>query len=72
MMFCQNCSKLAVLATERICVRCQGKITNNISCICDNCSKDQKVCSVCLKKISVDQNGVNKFRIKRSCRSCGR
>jgi len=53
-MFCPACAKLAYLNTKRICVRCQGVILNNISCICDTCSNDNKICSACLKKITVN------------------
>jgi len=69
-MFCPSCAKLSILVTKRTCIRCKGEILNNISCICENCAKEKKVCSVCLKKLSIDQNGQNKFRVKPSCRSC--
>jgi hypothetical protein len=68
-MFCSHCSKLAILNAIRICVRCQGHITNNISCICDKCSKDQNICSICLKKIS-SGIGKNGNGLRRGCR-CG-
>jgi hypothetical protein len=71
-MFCPECSKLAILNTNRICVRCQGFILNNLSCICDKCSKEQNVCSICLKKIRVNSNGQNINLYKRGCRSCGK
>jgi hypothetical protein len=71
-MLCLECIKLAILQTTRICIRCQGTILNNLSCICDNCSNDQKVCSICLKKISIGTSGQNKKVLKPGCRSCGR
>lgn len=68
-MFCIQCSKLAILNTNRICVRCQGNILNNLSCICDKCSKDQNICSICLKKIS-SSIGKNHNALRKGCR-CG-
>lgn len=51
-MLCINCSKLAYnLEIKRICIRCLGSINENLSCICENCSKEQNICSVCLKKM---------------------
>lgn len=71
-MFCPGCSKLAILNVNRICVRCQGAILNNLSCICDACSKTQSVCSICLKKINLNNNGQNINPFRRGCRSCGK
>lgn len=68
-MFCSQCSKLAILNTNRVCVRCQGSILNNLSCICDNCSKQQNICAICLKKIS-SAMGPNGNILRRGCR-CG-
>ncbi len=70
-MFCQQCSKLAILNDNRVCVRCQGLILNNLSCICDKCSDTQNICSVCLKKIHLGLEQ-NKFQLRRGCGSCGR
>jgi hypothetical protein len=50
-MLCPNCMKLAMLHSNKICVRCQGQIINNISVLCETCSNKEKQCSVCLKKI---------------------
>lgn len=63
-MFCTNCSKLAVLVTNKKCLRCGGIILNNISVICESCSSSNKQCSVCLKKISVELR-------KQGYRGCG-
>lgn len=66
-MLCATCSKLAFLVTKRICVRCGMAILNNLSVICDYCSNNDRVCSVCLKKIqspSVLRN--------RGCGRCGK
>lgn len=50
-MLCLNCSKLAYLHTKRVCIRCQGEVLNNISVLCEFCSKTDNVCAVCIKKI---------------------
>lgn len=50
-MLCSNCSKLANVASNKKCIRCQGNINNNLSVICDFCSSTEKQCSVCIKKI---------------------
>lgn len=68
-MFCAQCSNLVILHTNKVCARCQGNITNNLSCICDKCSSDQKICSICLKKMSLNI-GQNGKAIRRGCR-CG-
>jgi hypothetical protein len=70
-MLCPQCSKLAILNTNRVCIRCQGKILNNLSCICDKCSLEQSLCSICLKKINLNF-GQNKIALYRGCRSCGK
>lgn len=51
-MLCPNCSKLAIIAANKKCLRCQGLILNNLSCICDNCSSNELMCSICLKKMA--------------------
>lgn len=70
-MLCANCSKLAILKTRRICIRCQGHILDNLSCICDRCSTEQNICSICLKKINLNiaKNG---YSLRRGCRTCGK
>ena len=50
-MFCDNCSKLSYFTTAKICTRCQGKVLNNISVLCEVCSVSYKQCSACIKKI---------------------
>lgn len=51
-MLCENCKKLAVLPQNiRKCIRCQSTIPNNLSCICDACSDQNGLCSICLKKV---------------------
>lgn len=71
-MFCPNCSKLAILFGKRICVRCNGYILNNISCICELCAKQQNICSVCLKKLLINQHGLKRKVPKTGCKSCGK
>lgn len=64
-MLCINCSKLAFLHTKKKCIRCQGEVLNNISVLCEFCSKSDNVCSVCLKKTN------NSFADKLSKSGCG-
>lgn len=70
-MMCPGCQKLAVLHTVRQCVRCKGTILENLSCICGQCSKDQGVCSVCLKRLSLSSDPTKNHALKSGCRSCG-
>lgn len=69
-MFCNQCTKLAILNTNRICMRCQGAINNNLSCICDKCSLEQSLCSICLKKIDINVIQ-NKTPRRKGCKACG-
>lgn len=69
-MFCTNCSKLVILQSNRVCIRCQGVITNNVSCICDVCSKEQNMCSVCLKHLGLDARTKTKT-VGGGCKACG-
>jgi hypothetical protein len=69
-MFCVNCSKLALLMTRRLCIRCQSVVLNNLSILCEYCSNSEKVCSICLKKIKTVEDS-NKSRY-RGCGNCGR
>lgn len=71
-MLCTSCSKLSMMHVSRKCIKCQGQILNNISCICENCSNSEKLCSVCLKKIYLEKHiGYNKV-FNGGCRSCGK
>jgi hypothetical protein len=70
-MICLECKKMASLETKRSCIRCSGVITNTISCICDQCSKENSVCSVCLKKMNIG-NALNNNKLRPGCKSCGR
>jgi len=51
-MMCSNCSKLAFLYTKKQCMRCQGVVVVNVAVICELCSTNDKICSVCLKKLT--------------------
>lgn len=70
-MFCPQCLKLSILNTKRTCVKCQGNILDNLSCICDKCSKENNICAICLKKINLNV-GQNGFSLRRGCSSCGK
>lgn len=65
-MFCSTCSKLALLVTQRVCIRCNAAVFNNLSVLCEQCSNTNKICSICLKKI---QNPKPKYQ---GCGHCGR
>lgn len=49
-MICSSCSKLSFLFTKKSCVRCYAEVIANLAILCDNCSKKDSVCAVCLKK----------------------
>lgn len=65
-MLCPNCSKLAILHTNKSCVRCQGAVLTNVAVLCDFCSSGSKQCAVCLKKIVSEAERA----LKRGC-NCG-
>lgn len=68
-MLCSNCSKLSFLYTNKICIKCQSAVLNNISVLCEQCSSSNLICSVCLKKIINNNSISNKIG---GCKSCGR
>lgn len=68
-MLCINCSKFATNSNKRGCVRCKSIILNNLSVICDNCSKIENMCSICLKKLSSPQKHE---KVRSKCSSCGK
>lgn len=65
-MLCSACSKLLIKHTQKKCMRCNGEVLNNISCLCDHCSNDSKQCSACLKKVQQQP-----IKNKGGCGSCG-
>jgi len=67
-MLCNTCTNLASLNAKRVCLRCKGTIYSNLAVICDNCSKNEKMCAVCLKKM---YESVGKIRPKSNCSTCG-
>lgn len=50
-MLCSTCSKLAILYTNKTCIKCQGSVHQNICVLCESCSKTSKTCAACLKKV---------------------
>lgn len=50
-MLCPTCSKLATVYTNKICIKCQLQINQNILVLCDSCSKQSRSCAACLKNI---------------------
>ncbi len=67
-MLCEVCSKLASMPSNRICLRCKGIISNNLSVICDNCSNQERLCAMCLKKLY----SISKInRPQSNCSHCG-
>lgn len=68
-MLCSACSKLLLIDNKRICLRCKGGIYNNLSVICDICSKQENICSICLKKM---HNPIISRKPRSNCSSCGK
>lgn len=68
-MFCSNCSKLTMLMTHKNCMRCQGQVYNNLSVLCDQCSSNEQMCSICLKKMQ--NSTVSKYK-NSGCGACRR
>ena len=72
-MICSNCSKLAIKTANKKCKNCKLDVYDNLSLICNRCSSKDLVCSICLKKVYLN----NENKAKRSstgggCGSCGR
>lgn len=65
-MFCETCSKLAILHSNSSCRNCKGAVYNNLSVICDVCSKRNNTCSACLRKL------YNKIIVGGGCKTCGK
>lgn len=63
-MLCFNCSRLSLGISSRKCKKCKTSINTKLEVICESCSKKDSVCSVCLKRINLN-NPI------RSC-NCGR
>lgn len=64
-MMCPSCTKLAFIYLNKQCLRCQGVVNINIAVICENCSFNDKICTICLKKIQ------NSTQSNRGC-GCGK
>lgn len=71
-MFCDSCSKLSTLYTNKKCMKCQGSIYINISIICDICSNENQCCSVCLKKTFKNFNSPIYRNKGKGCHTCGK
>lgn len=66
-MFCASCSKLAFMVNaNRLCLRCNQHVNNNLSVLCESCSTQDSVCAVCLKKVNKNP------QLVRACKSCGK
>lgn len=70
-MFCDTCSKLAILNTNKTCMNCKGAVYNNISVLCEQCSASTRKCSSCLKNIYKGFENPNYKHLKSGCKSCG-
>jgi hypothetical protein len=66
-MFCSNCSKLSYQYTTKHCIKCKSYVYNTISVLCDTCSDNDLICSVCIKKINTIKN-----KLGGGCNVCGR
>lgn len=71
-MFCNQCLKLSILNTKKICVKCSKEIVFNISCICDQCSEIEQVCAACLKKMPGSKLASNKLGQGTGGCNCGK
>jgi len=67
-MLCNNCTKLALINSKRICLRCKSMIYFNLPVVCDNCSKTENLCAICLKRLN---SITTKQRPKSGCSGCG-
>lgn len=38
--------------TNKKCMRCQGAVIVSVAAICEVCSANDKICTVCLKKLA--------------------
>jgi hypothetical protein len=63
-MLCESCAKLALILKIKYCFRCRKEIKYNLYVICENCSNNNRICGICLKKISKPN--------KRICDTCGK
>ena len=71
-MICGNCSKLAIKTANKKCQSCKLEVYDNLSLICSRCSVRDLICSICLKKVYLN-DGINKrTTIGGGCKSCGR
>lgn len=50
-MLCTSCSKLIMMVAGRTCSKCSNKTNGSLSILCDDCSDESKMCSMCLKKM---------------------
>lgn len=71
-MLCGACKKLAVLNTNKTCMKCKSAVYNSISVICESCSNNNKCCSACLKKIYNGLENPNYKSFNNGCKSCGK
>lgn len=68
-MLCSNCEKLSYQYTQKTCLRCQGQVLKSIASICEFCSKTDKQCASCLKRVL---NPVTKKTRAGGCGSCSK
>lgn len=52
----------------KTCAKCGSQVFKNICVICENCSKVNKMCEACLKKIY----SLHEHPKRQGCRGCGR
>jgi hypothetical protein len=55
-MLCNTCSTLLLKYNQHKCIKCKEKIEINMYILCDECSKKDQVCSICLKHIVLNAN----------------
>jgi hypothetical protein len=70
-MICAECSKLAIKTGNKKCKNCKLDIYDNLSLICSKCSAKDLACSICLKKVYLNNNIKKPTLGSRGCGSCG-
>lgn len=70
-MICSECSKLSIKTGSRKCKNCKSDIYDNLSSICSKCSSQDMICSICFKKVYLNNKTPSIIR-PGGCRACGK
>ena len=71
-MLCSNCKKLAVTPKQRHCLQCSKDTYYKQYVICEECSKENNKCIICLKSINVIKHNNIPFSSTSRCKGCGK